>query len=85
MYNSVLGRNARVDRNNFILHSSLGNYTCTGQFNFIMHSEIDKYCSIFLEVTIGAGEHDYNKIMTHDFLYNKKYEINDDKVSCDRF
>lgn len=85
VYESKLNRNVRVDRNNFILHSELGDYTYTGQFSVIMHSEIGKYCSISWGVTIGAGEHDYNKITTHDFLYNKNYDINDDKVSYNRF
>lgn len=85
VYDSVLGHNVRVDRNNFILHSNLGDYTYTGQFSVIMHSEIGKYCSISWGVTIGAGEHDYNKITTHDFLYNQNYDINDNKVSYDRF
>ncbi|MBY8082158.1 CatB-related O-acetyltransferase [Vibrio fluvialis] len=50
-----------------------------------MHCTIGKFCSISWGVTIGAGEHDYNKITTHDFLYNTGYDINDGKVSYDRF
>lgn len=85
VYNSMLGHYVRIDRNNFILHSYLGEYTYTGQFSVIMHSKIGKYCSISWGVTIGAGEHDYNKITTHDFLYNRNYDINNDNVSYDRF
>lgn len=85
VYNSILHNNVRIDRNNFILNSNIGIYSYTGQFSIIMHSIIGKYCSISWGVTVGAGEHDYSKITTHDFLYNKSYAINDNKVSYDRF
>lgn len=85
VYSSKLNRNVRIDRNNLILHSDLGDYTYTGQFSVIMHCKIGKYCSVSWGVTIGAGEHDYNKITTHDFLYNQSYDINNNKTAYDRF
>lgn len=70
VYESELSDNVRIDRNNFIHQSLIGDHTYTGQSTVIMHSEIGRFCSISWGVTIGAGEHDYNKITTHDFLYN---------------
>lgn len=70
VYGSDFSNNVRIDRNNFISNSLIGVHTYTGQFTVIMRSEIGKFCSISWGVTIGAGEHDYNKITTHDFLYN---------------
>ncbi len=85
IYHCNLSNNVRVDRNNFLLHTRMGDYSYTGQFTVIMHSEIGKFCSISWGVTIGAGEHDYNKLTTHDFLYNKQYELNKGDISYDRF
>ncbi|MBH0057940.1 CatB-related O-acetyltransferase [Pseudoalteromonas sp. SWXJZ94C] len=50
-----------------------------------MHSVIGKFCSISWGVTIGAGEHDYNKLTTHDFLYNRNCDLNNGQESYDRF
>ncbi|UTM56559.1 hypothetical protein L4174_012095 [Photobacterium sp. CCB-ST2H9] len=85
IYESSLTDYVRVDRNNFILNSRIGCYSYTGQFTVLMHSEIGKFCSISWGVTIGAGEHDYTKITTHDFLYNTSYDLNDETISYDRF
>lgn len=85
VYESKLEKFSRVDRNNFLLKSKLGEYSYTGQFTVIMHSEIGKFCSISWGVTIGAGEHDYSKLTTHDFLYNPVYGLSDGHVSYDRF
>ena len=68
--NCILDDYVRLDRNNFILKSNLGSYTYTGKSSVIMHATIGKFCSISWNCTIGPGEHDYNKITSHDFLYN---------------
>ena len=65
-----LGDYVRLDRNNLVLQSTLNSYTYTGKSSVIMHAEIGKFCSISWNCTIGPGEHDYNKITSHDFLYN---------------
>jgi len=85
VYDSLLLDNVRVDRNNLIIHSKIGDYSYTGPFTVIMHSQIGKFCSISWGVTIGAGEHDHSKITTHDFLYNIGYDLNNGEVAYDRF
>ena len=85
VYESDLQDRVKVDRNNFILKTQIGAYTYTGQFTVIMHANIGKFCSISWGVTIGAGEHDYTKVTTHDFLYNSDYDLNDRSVAYDRF
>lgn len=85
VYDSNLSDNTRIDRNNFILNSDIANHSYTGQFTTIMHSTIGKFCSISWGVTIGGGEHDYNKITTHDFLYNTDNDLNGGIIGYQRF
>jgi len=85
IYHSSLSKYVRIDRNNLIISSDFGSYTYTGPFTVIMHSKIGKFCSISWGVTIGAGEHDYQRLTTHDFLYNKSYDLNEDIIAYDRF
>ncbi|NUZ10663.1 hypothetical protein HUZ36_07720 [Pseudoalteromonas sp. McH1-7] len=85
VYNACFQDWIRIDRNNFILETQIGKYSYTGQFSVIMHSIIGKFCSISWGVTIGAGEHDYNKLTTHDFLYNSDYDLNPNLIAYDRF
>lgn len=80
VFESKLFDQVRIDRNNFILKSEIGALSYTGQFTTILHSEIGKFCSISWGVTIGGGEHDYNKLTTHDFIYNKRYGFVDEEL-----
>lgn len=66
---------SRLDRFSLLYHSILGDYSYTGPYDMIMHSEIGKFCSISWGVTIGPGDHDFNRISTHDFLYNNHYGL----------
>jgi len=76
----------KVDRNNLIYHSFIGGYTYTGQRTTIMRARIGKFCSISWNVTIGPGEHDYNMISSHDFLYNNFYDIKPrEEIGYNRF
>lgn len=45
-------------------HSSFGDYSVMGNNVSITHCKIGRYCTIKDFVTIGAGEHDINKIST---------------------
>jgi len=66
----------RIDRNTLIYFSELNQASYVGSNSVIMHADIDKFCSISWGVTIGPANHDYNKLTTHDFLYNNFYGLN---------
>jgi hypothetical protein len=78
--NSSLGKFVRVDRFNLIFHSTIGDYSYTGPHDMIMHAKIGKFCSIAWGITIGGGEHNYNRISSHDFIYNNFYGIKDPQI-----
>lgn len=61
------------------MNCNIGRYTYTGAFDMIFHTNIGSFCSISYGVTIGPPEHDYNKLTTHPFLYDKRYKILEDK------
>lgn len=82
---SKLEKFNRVDRNSLIYHSEIGAFSYFGTRNVIMHSEIGKFCSVSWNVTIGPANHDYNRITSHDFLYNDYYGINEGIEIYDRF
>lgn len=73
--NSSLSVYNKIDRSTLIYHSIIGDYTYFGTNDMVMHSELGKFCSVAWGVTVGAGNHDYNKISTHDFFYNDTYGI----------
>lgn len=75
----------KVDRNTFITNSEIGLYTYFGNNDMIFYSTIGSFCSISWGVTIGAANHDYSYITTHDFLYNKNYKINPNTSAYNRF
>lgn len=66
----------RVDRNTLVYFSELGQASYIGSNSVIMHTDIGRFCSISWGVTIGPANHDYNKLTTHDFLYNNFYGLN---------
>ena len=41
----------------------------------IFNTEIGSFCSISYGVTIGPPDHNFNRLTTHPFLHNKKYNI----------
>lgn len=72
---SRLGKYVRIDRYNLIYHSHIGHYTYTGPFDMVFMAKIGNFSSISYGVTIGPPEHDHQKITTHPFLYDSKYDI----------
>ena len=86
MEKCIVGENSRVRksyleeyvsiyRNNLIMGCSIGRYTYTGHFDMIFNTEIGSFCSISYGVTIGPPDHNFNRLTTHPFLHNKKYNI----------
>jgi|SRR5690554_2375530 len=74
--NSKLNGFNRVDRNSLVYFSELGKATYLGSNSVIMHTDIGKFCSLSWGITIGPANHDYNKLTTHDFVYNNFYDLN---------
>ena len=72
---------------NHIYKASLGRHTYTGQNTVIMDTKIGNFCSIAWNITIGAAEHDFNRITTHAFLYNQYDHIRPEEKdeAYDRF
>lgn len=83
--NSRLLFNNKIDRNVFITECLIDRYSYIGNTSMIFNTSIGKFCSISWRVSIGAANHDYEYITTHDFLYNKAYDINPGVVTYDRF
>jgi virginiamycin A acetyltransferase len=86
VYKSELMEYVKIDRNNFILSSTLGRYTYTGNFTVIQEVEIGSFCSVSWGVSIGGGEHQLDRFTTHDILYNNRYgfAVSDD-IASDRY
>lgn len=70
-----IGKFVRIDRNNFITHTTIEDYSYTGSFDMIFNSRIGKFCSISYGVTIGPPEHDYERLSMHPFIYDNYYNI----------
>lgn len=73
--NTILGDYVSIERNNLILDSTIGAYTYTGPFDMIFKTSVGKFCSISYGVTIGPPEHDYSKLTTHPFIYDKRFNF----------
>lgn len=84
---SDLSEYVRINRMNHIYKAYIGRHTYTGQNTVVMDTRIGSFCSIAWNVTIGAAEHDFNKITTHSFLYNEYDHIRPKKTieAYDRF
>lgn len=72
---SVLGNHIRIDRNNFVTLSTIGDYSYTGRFDMIFRSKIGKFTSISYGVTIGPPEHNYRRLTQHPFILKSEYGI----------
>lgn len=68
----LIGKNTKIDCNVIV-----GDFTYfNSEYHWIMiesNTKIGKFCSIAPGVTIGLGNHNYNNVTTHPFLYNKYY------------
>jgi len=86
VYKSELMEYVKIDRNNFILSSTLGRFSYTENFTVIQSVEIGSFCSVSWGVSIGGGEHPLDRFTTHDVLYNNRYgfAVSDDK-ELDRY
>jgi acetyltransferase-like isoleucine patch superfamily enzyme len=83
--NCKLEEYSRVGKYNHLYFVKLGKHTYTGQDTIIMHTEIGAFTSISWGVTIGASEHDFNRLTTHTFLYNSYDNLNNGIIYYDKF
>jgi virginiamycin A acetyltransferase len=85
--NCILQNKVQIQRYNHIIKSRIDDFSYTGMNTVVMNSTIKKYCSISWGVTIGPSNHDYNRLSTHSFLYDKYYQMLDVKTEMpyDRF
>lgn len=83
--NCNLSNFSRSGKYNHLYFVNLGRHTYTGQDTVIMHTEIGNFTSISWGVTIGASEHDFNRITSHTFLYNPYDKLNGGKMYYDKF
>lgn len=70
------GKNCEIDG-----HSSFGLYSEMGDNVSITHSKIGRYCTIQDYVTIGAGEHDVEKISTSTLCINNASELTEKSLT----
>lgn len=78
---SSLGKYVRIDRQNLVQDSQMGDYTYTGPFDMIFSAVIGKFCSISYGVTIPPPEHNYHRLSLHPFIHLPNYGIfNDGEV-----
>ena len=69
---SELGENTLLQRYNTVYRSRIGRYTYTGRNTAIWYAEIGAFCSLSWNVSIGGGEHDFTRMTSHAFLYDRK-------------
>jgi len=72
VYSSTLERRVHINRNNFLMGTLLGRFSYTGMNTAVFFAEIGAFCSISWNVTVGGGQHDYNRVSQHSFLYNDR-------------
>ena len=69
---SAFGDRCFLQRNCMVYDSTLGRYSYAGKNATIWHAEIGSFCSISWNVSIGGANHDYTRLTTHSFLYDRE-------------
>ena len=70
---SILGVYCSIERRGMVFNSKLGDYSYTGYNTITKYADIGKYCSISWNVSIGGANHNYCRISTHPFSFEKKF------------
>ncbi len=74
---SNIGCNTSINRDSYVYKSTFGQYCYTGRNATILSSTIGKFCSLAWNVSIGGGNHDFDKITT---LPEWRFEMLDKRV-----
>ena len=69
---SVFGDRCFLQRNCMVYGSRFGRYSYAGKNATVWHAEIGAFCSISWNVSIGGANHDYTRLTTHSFLYDRE-------------
>ncbi len=73
--NSEVKDYCSIDRQNLLMGVKMGQRSYTGSWDMIFNCKIGSFCSISYGVTIGAPEHDYTRVSTHQFIYEPKFGL----------
>ena len=69
---SVFGDRCFLQRNCMVYDSRLGRYSYAGKNATIWHADIGSFCSLSWNISIGGANHDYTRLTTHSFLYDRE-------------
>lgn len=71
--NSTVGEVCQLFEDSMLCYSRMGDMSYLGRRSCAFSSVIGKYCSIAWNVSIGPGNHDYNRVSSHAMLYAKRF------------
>ncbi len=84
--NCVLGDYVRIDRNNYVWESTIGNHCNTGKNTTIIKVQMGNFVTISWNISIGGANHDYSRMTVHNFVYNDFDELKPKNgIGYDRF
>ena len=85
--NCALSDHVMLQRNGMLYHVRMGRYSYTGKNATFWHADIGAFCSISWNVSIGGANHDYTRVTTHTFLYDREdFDLMPDgETGYDRF
>lgn len=81
----TLDEHVAIQRNGMMYSTKVGKFTYTGKNFTSWHCDIGAFCSISWNVSIGGANHDYKRVTTHSFLYNKDFGLLHEEPVYDRF
>lgn len=76
--NSKVGELCQLFDDAMLCYSQIGDMSYLGRRSCAFSSTIGKYCSIAWNVSIGPGNHDYNRVTSHAMLYAKRFGMIND-------
>lgn len=77
MTDSTIGNRCTIERRGMIFNSTIGDYSYTGYNTIVKYAKIGKFCSVSWNVSIGGADHDFKRLTSHPFPFNKKYGISE--------
>lgn len=76
--NSKVGEVCQLFDDAMLCYSGMGDMTYLSRRSCAFSSKIGKYCSISWNVSIGPGNHDFQRITSHAMLYAKRFGMIND-------
>lgn len=75
---SKVGEVCQLFDDAMLCYSQIGDMSYLGRRSCAFSSTIGKYCSIAWNVSIGPGNHDYDRVTSHAMLYAKRFGMIND-------